>query len=642
MVPGSDIENVWVHEGDLYKTLLRISNAAREEAIEVVRGILYSVAPSLKGPGTKVLLNIPEAEVAFETMLSSLENALWELCARHDYRQILHVSRLCSSVPELMWQDVSHEDRKFRTLSADRWILRCAPRKLSYDYASMALSDYRLRAVPDSLCEDAAKMHVLAHLHQRTVVEKTRFNFMRLVSSRNGLPGPTLRLHGDPTIGWDLHSDELHGSLMLFYEREQDENGPLAWWGLADVAVDDEFFALSAYPNPSLGEQGMLFNPGPVSLDAWLEYGRRFGNLFERSTGMPAEHFWAISRALGSFGLEAVLADGSWLQRWVLTTATIPLRREELLGGSLVHRAVAELDELGTFSDLRKESMNRSVERFVRLALSSSDSPALKAAQAELGTPDSNSAALRSDFYPYIIHGTEEHEYWLVDYLMTVPFIRGVVNEIAFSESKKTTSSGNDDAFVRTSVFDAHLAKELTSIPGYEETFTAHRTDPELPNVTFFFDGGASSREIDVTVQLGEVLIAVQTWTPTVNEKVMAGERRAMERRWNKARNKLKDTDQKYTDYLIGTDKGREHMASNGLRYILPVVCGPYAEPQVSLDREFWLRYPQFDTSETAQRAVPRILTPSELKDFLGDATEQELRIICEQRGFVLQNKNPS
>jgi hypothetical protein len=41
----------------------------------------------------------------------------------------------------------------------------------------------------------------------------------------------------------------------------------------------------------------------------------------------------------------------------------------------------------------------------------------------------------------------------------------------------------------------------------------------------------------------GEVLIAVQTWTSTVNEKTRAGERRAMERRWNKASDKLRDTD---------------------------------------------------------------------------------------------------
>jgi hypothetical protein len=233
-----------------------------------------------------------------------------------------------------------------------------------------------------------------------------------------------------------------------------------------------------------------------------------------------------------------------------------------------------------------------------------------------------------------MIHGTDRHEYWLVDYLMTIPFIRGVVNEIEFSG--RTTSSNHNDAFVRTSVFDAHLAKELTSVPGYAAAFIAHREDPNLPNITFFFNGGAESREIDVPLRRGEVLLAVQTWTPVVNEKTMAGERRAMERRWNKAREKLRDTDRKYTDYLLCNEEGRKHMRDEGLRYVLPVVCGPYAEPLVSLDEEFWLRYPQFGSEEEPERAVPRILTPTELLAFLEDATEQELTSLCEREGWTL------
>lgn len=256
MVPERGFRNAWVHDGDLYGTLLRISGGAKEEAVGIIREAVRAAAPRLDGPGTRVLLAIPEAEVAFETILSRFEDTLRGLCTRHDYRQLLHVSRLCSAVPELMWQDANHEDRWFRTLSADRWILRCAPRSLSRDYMAMGPNDYRLLAVPELLCRDGAKIHVLAHLHQRMVVEKARFNFMRLVSSRNGLRGPTLRLHGDPIVGWDAHSHELYGSLLLFYHREQHENGALAWWGLGDVEAGNEFFALSADPIPSPGHGG--------------------------------------------------------------------------------------------------------------------------------------------------------------------------------------------------------------------------------------------------------------------------------------------------------------------------------------------------------------------------------------------------
>lgn len=176
--------------------------------------------------------------------------------------------------------------------------------------------DYRLRAVPDSLCEAAAKVHVLAHLHQRMVVERTRFNSMRLVSSRNRVKGPTLRLHGDPIVGWDLHSDELRGSLLLFYDREQHENGMLAWWGLGDLAVDNEFFALSADPNPSPGEEGGRYILpvvcGPyaeplISLDReyWLRYPRF------RSSEMPEG---AVPRILTPSELKAFLEDTTDLE----------------------------------------------------------------------------------------------------------------------------------------------------------------------------------------------------------------------------------------------------------------------------------------------------------------------------------------
>lgn len=629
--------NTPVHEGHFYGTLLAVSDDAREQAVEIIRRAVRAAAPELSESNTPVLLDGRRAEDAFETILVSIEDELRRLCAEHDYRQFLHVSRLCSAVPVLMWQDANYEDRRVRTLSADRWILRCSPRSLSEDYVTMGPNDYRLRPVPASLCRDAAKVHMLTHFHQRIVVEKGRFNFIRLVSARNSLRGPTLRMHVDPTVGWDLHSAELYGSLLLFNEREQRDNSVLAWWGMADVEAGNEFFALSADPNPTLEETLTPFNPRPISLDAWLEYGRRFGALFERDIGIPAEHFWAISRALGSLGLEAAVADGGRFQRWANCTATIPVRREDLLGGRLAHLAAAELEELGTSVDMN--NLDRSVGHFVQLASSTAGTPALRAAQGEVGVvlDDRNpsAATLRSTFYPYMIHGTDEHHYWIVDYLMTIPFIRGAVNEIVFSRSSSTTSSNESDTSVRTSVFDAHLARELVAIPGYEEAFSAHQTNPNLPNATFSFNEGAESREIDIPLRLGQVLVAVQTWTPTVNAKTMAGERRAMERRWNRARDKLRDTDRKYTDFLLRSSEGRRHMLSEGLKYILPVICGPYAEPLVSLEPEFWLRYPQFGSPKVTEGAVPRILTPPELAAFLEDATEQELRTICEQYGWA-------
>ncbi|MBA3388607.1 MAG: hypothetical protein H0U02_04465 [Rubrobacter sp.] len=631
MTPEPYKRDMSLHEGNTYAALLSVSDGATEEADRTILGALHAAAPELTKSNPRVLLDVPQAEAAFETILSNVEDELLRLCAGHDYRRLLHVSRLCSMVPTLMRQDANHEDRRFRMMSADRWILRCAPRSLSRDFMTMVPNDYRLMPVPDALCRDAAKIHVLAHFHQRHVVERARFNFMRLVSARNGLPGPTLRLHEDTTVGWEKIAKELYGSLILFYERGQHASEELAWWGMGRVVADNQLFALSADPNLSISETSPeFFEPSRIGLDAWLEYGRRFGGLFERDTGMPAEHFWAVSRALGIFALESGGRDDG-LRHWANLTATMPFRREDLLGGRLARLAAAELRGSGTSASAR--DLDRSVARYVGLASSSAGTPALGASRMVEGS-DSDAAALRNPFYPYMIHGTDRHDYWIVDYLATIPFIRGVINEIEFSG--RTTSSDHRDDFLRTSVFDAHLAKELTDVPGYSAVFAAHRDDPTLPNVTFSFDGGAEHREIDVPLRWGEVLIAVQTWTPTVNERTRAGERRAMEMRWNSARDKLRDTDRKYTDYLLRNEEGRKHMRDEGLRYVLPILCGPYAEPLVSLNKDFWLRYPRFGVEGGLKGVTPRVLTPTELVAFLEDAAEQELIAFCEQEGWTL------
>lgn len=631
MTPEPYKRDMSLHEGNTYAALLSVSDGATEEADRTILGALHAAAPELTKSNPRVLLDVPQAEAAFETILSNVEDELLRLCAGHDYRRLLHVSRLCSMVPTLMRQDANHEDRRFRMMSADRWILRCAPRSLSRDFMTMVPNDYRLMPVPDALCRDAAKIHVLAHFHQRHVVERARFNFMRLVSARNGLPGPTLRLHEDTTVGWEKIAKELYGSLILFYERGQHASEELAWWGMGRVVADNQLFALSADPNLSISETSPeFFEPSRIGLDAWLEYGRRFGGLFERDTGMPAEHFWAVSRALGIFALESGGRDDG-LRHWANLTATMPFRHEDLLGGRLARLAAAELRGSGTSASAR--DLDRSVARYVGLASSSAGTPALGASRMVEGS-DSDAAALRNPFYPYMIHGTDRHDYWIVDYLATIPFIRGVINEIEFSG--RTTSSDHRDDFLRTSVFDAHLAKELTDVPGYSAVFAAHRDDPTLPNVTFSFDGGAEHREIDVPLRWGEVLIAVQTWTPTVNERTRAGERRAMEMRWNSARDKLRDTDRKYTDYLLRNEEGRKHMRDEGLRYVLPILCGPYAEPLVSLNKDFWLRYPRFGVEGGLEGVTPRVLTPTELVAFLEDAAEQELIAFCEQEGWTL------
>jgi hypothetical protein len=182
-----------------------------------------------------------------------------------------------------------------------------------------------------------------------------------------------------------------------------------------------------------------------------------------------------------------------------------------------------------------------------------------------------------------------------------------------------------------------HLAEMLCQVPGVEEAFCEHREQPGLPNAKFYFDDGAQDREIDVPLRFGEVLLAVQTWAPEVDLSIDAGDHKAMKRRWEKAKHKLRQTDQRYTDYLLEDVEGKRCMDNVGLRYVLPVVCGPYAEPAVTFEPDFWLRYPSYDAVGQVQApAVPRVLTPMELEYFLVNTTEQELKEICETNGWKL------
>ena len=253
---------------------------------------------------------------------------------------------------------------------------------------------------------------------------------------------------------------------------------------------------------------------------------------------------------------------------------------------------------------------------------------------------DANSA--RTVGYPYMIHGSTKNKLLLVDLVNTIPFYQSLAGQMEFSETKKTTGSGQHDAYERTSVFDERVAKILTALPEIELAFQREdpasgieKEDSGLPPVTFRLPGG-DSREIDVPLRYGSVLIAVQTWAREVDLRIDEGDHKKLQKRWDDAEKKLKRTDKYYKDYLLSDPAGNNLMEREGLKYILPVLCGPFPEPVVSIKDKFWLRYPDINSSDAPEESVPRILTPSELEQFLSTTTEDELVEICEQHGWTL------
>ena len=179
---------------DPWDALVVASPKAADEADRVIAEAVRKVAPQLGGGTPQVVLSVEQAEQAFEELFTEIENVLEELCGRYDYRQLLFVSRLCSGLP---WFRPAEDEPRYvymRTRSADRWALRFGNRDLQQDYMRIDEGGYSIGHPPNSLFFDAVVLHVLAKFHARMVKEAMVFNFMRLVSSKNRLPGPGMRL----------------------------------------------------------------------------------------------------------------------------------------------------------------------------------------------------------------------------------------------------------------------------------------------------------------------------------------------------------------------------------------------------------------------------------------------------------------
>lgn len=634
---------------DPWTQLVRDSTASIRDANDVIEGIVDragGLAEKVSAREEPVALLSPrKAEDKWEEILSGVERELRRMCGLYDYRQLLFVSRLCSGIPALRNRDTEMGFTRVRSQNADRWVLRAADRHADRDYIRLEEDGPSVGELPAEIYRDAVKLHVLADLHNFLSMSRMRYNFVRLVSSRNNIrPGPVLRLRSNGRINSDAAAIEMHVLVGVHSFRYKTHNEVFSMWAMVDPVSTEELDALVYGYFPDVDSTpyggGILLAPNFMSLETLIEYGKRFRRLFERDDGigMPPEHLWAVSRGLRNIGLISTERDDR-LENWAYKTGTLPVPRDVLLDGPLEEAAREELIE--AYPERSADDLSQSVSRFVALASASGD---LGARIAPVSHPkrERDAAADRTLGYPYMIHGSKEQELWIVDFVNTPAFYQSLAGQLRFDPSKKTTGSGRSESYDRTSVFDVRVAEMMTTIVGIEPAFeeveqkdNIEKEDPELPNITFRLPGG-DSREIDMPLRLGSVLIAVQTWAREVDLRIDEGAYRQLQRRWDKAKEKLEDTDTYYTDYLLCNPAGREHMESEGLRYILPILCGPFTEPVVSIEGKFWLRYPDMNSFDSPQEAIPRILTPSELEHFLSTTSQDELIEICEQHGWRL------
>jgi len=409
---------------DVWGRLVADSGPGIGEARDVIAGVVER-AGRLSDATPAAFFAPRDADPPFEEMISGAERVLEDLCGRYDYRQLLFLSRLCSGVPLLREADADIPATRVRVQNADRWVLRCGDRGLKRDYMRIEAGSISIGRPPASIFRDIAKLHWLANFHQAMVVERMMFNFMRLVSHENALPGPQLRLRTGGRVGFVFGAAENRASGSLYAARYRSQNGDLAFWAMGDPAPNDEPFTLAyGYP-PDITDRpyggGALFVPVFLWLDALMEYGKRFRPIFERedAVGMPPEHLRAISRGLARLVMDATEDPG--LAPWVGLTGTLPVPRDALLGAPLKEAARGYLADADP-DRAEDANLERSVERFIALASSSPDAvpghgagettgarPSTAATAPERGR-ERNSASARTLGYPYMIHGGPDHD----------------------------------------------------------------------------------------------------------------------------------------------------------------------------------------------------------------------------------------
>lgn len=243
----------------------------------------------------------------------------------------------------------------------------------------------------------------------------------------------------------------------------------------------------------------------------------------------------------------------------------------------------------------------------------------------------------------YMLHGEAHHETWVVDFNATMVFRQYLHSLLVISDNTHTAISGGPnvapgthDADVRTTVFDSELANYLGTLDCVEVAFQEHRRYSGSPNIHPPTSPG-EDLEIDLPLNVGSVFVPIQTTTSVLDIGYEEGDHEVFLRRWRFVKDKLRDTDRKYANKLVEDPTSNEFLRSTGITHVLPIICTPFPEPVVSTRESYWLRsLPEelqnavsgegFRILQDQSQILPRILTPTELYEFLKTASKAELK----------------
>jgi hypothetical protein len=616
--------------------------------------------PELDRSTAPVVLYGAEAVSALNRYLLHLERELEGLCAPHDFRALLLTSRACVGVEHFRTDDDAQDAPLKRCQTADYAVLKYGRRDLTEDIVRDQAGNYVLPASDDisnDIYADVVALHFLAPHYRDVAWCLPAFAFlsefrreMNRERSRK-LPPARLEISGGTGVqfskgeaalafGADLAivaTEEAIAAQKIFTDQfNRALNHPVAAWGWMGPKQNVTTRPATLWM-PHADADGIASTDGTVlfqeqsrGLGSLHDLGRRFRKLWDECIGIPPAHLTSILSSLGRIAWNTAPHNPFYF-----TTGTMFISREDVVGGKVLETASRSLAEY--YPDVRETvTLEQSLARFVSVASSSGKQDLMN---------------LRTIHPSFIIHGEPHQSTWALDFNATMLFIQHVYDLLALTEVSRSATSAEDagtlgshDADVRTSLFDVEVADYLRQAEGVELAFQEHRKSQDvlvgLPRFHPPVSGRGDDIEIDVPLRVGSVFIPVQTRTSVVRLSYMEGNLDIWHRRWESIKKKRRDTDKQYATKLATDAASREFLLSNGIKYILPILCIPYPEPVCTTRRAYWLRSPADEHRHAVfqgrTRAVQRILAPDELHSFLNGTDETELRRIARRVGRAL------
>lgn len=313
--------------------------------------------------------------------------------------------------------------------------------------------------------------------------------------------------------------------------------------------------------------------------------------------GISAEQFSGFLGGVCSYAQE--LLSHREILGVAQATSVVPLERSWLEGDPLVESTQEILRQRGF--DPSIEELRRVRDRFLYLATSNGKDHA-KELPLKMSIGDTR--------YSYLLH--RFGDVYLVDFFHADHWLHRPLDLL--SNRMGGGSQG-----------DAKGTRVEEAIWDYVGDSDAIQPLEELKNLKIRVKG-RDFNDLDCPLRVGDTLVLVEAKGKLLRYFAETVNRESVRKRWEENRQYLEKIDE--TARLVAQRKNESNYRKGlkGIIRVLPVVCRPYPEWIPQTEQRYWLRQPSQNDP-----GVPRVLTPTELKEFLEDTDSASLARLPEE-----------